>query len=899
LDQQIKLNQMITGFLNKHNINSSADEKSALSTDDGNSKFSVFKKHAVFSNNFLIITLFLGLFMGFFAYKSAKVLTQGYQKRLESRVVSFDASRIVESLRDIDVRINQNADFISRVMRGDLKLSLEDSVAVMQSLNETRWGNIYKFSWLTKLPNGTLSIEAIHSAANPGHNSDVFARPQHHPDPFVNKRQLLDVLEVEKAFQSASPDNPMGVVTSQLPLLGEGYDFGTMMLFKPVFKKAYDKDNSINSFQTTNTVLVGMLDLQSLLLDKLVLSDGIAHVAIRDVNSNQKLMDLNLDSMRKVQLNLKSEDTTLSKYTYDYAWSDKVLALDFTVRSKTIKNWFSYLPEILFLLVIGTFCGILWFVQISRHNAREQSTALQGVEQRAVELQAEANEREHLNRILKKSERENRAIIDAVSDIIFEIDEAGTLVFLNKSWPKITGFDVENGIDAELFSLLHPTEQEQQRADFQSLLKGHKTAYRTLTRIRTSDGTFRSVELALSMIRQDSNKSLRVVGTMTDIEERKRAEKALHQVEKKYRAIVENAAGGIYQLTPEGMYLSVNPAFARILGFASAEQVLREIKNANATVYIDATGRKAFIRALEERGVVHNHETLVMNKAGDTIWINENARAVRDDSGAVLYFEGSIEDITARKKAEMELHEAKVDSDLAHRAKSQFLANMSHELRTPLNSIIGFSEIIKKEIFGPVGKDEYRDYACDIHNSGNNLLQIINEILDVSKLEAGRRELQETQVDVTKLIDSALDLLSERVQENDMVISNNIEHPPKIVAEERAMKQVVLNLLSNAIKFTPKGGRVNISHHMDHDGRLHLSITDTGIGLDDLQIKKALSPFGQVDNELSRGGSGTGLGLTLVNELVKLHDGEFELLSQKGIGTTATIILPAARILKS
>jgi signal transduction histidine kinase len=282
--------------------------------------------------------------------------------------------------------------------------------------------------------------------------------------------------------------------------------------------------------------------------------------------------------------------------------------------------------------------------------------------------------------------------------------------------------------------------------------------------------------------------------------------------------------------------------------------------------------------------------------SGRIIWINENARAVKDEDGTILYYEGSIEDITQRKEAEIALIEAKLNSDLASRAKSEFLANMSHELRTPLNSIIGFSEIIKSEALGEIENKPYVDYAGDIHNSGTRLLNVINEILGISKIEAGERQLNETVVDISKITQTCIDLMANKIENRHIQVNNLIaDTTPHIVAEELALKQILMNLLSNAIKFTPENGSITLS--ADYDGTdIRLSITDTGVGIDEVDIPKALSPFGQIDSTLARSNAGTGLGLTLVDSLIRLHDGSLELISQKGFGTTVTITIPEKRV---
>lgn len=612
---------------------------------------------------------------------------------------------------------------------------------------------------------------------------------------------------------------------------------------------------------------------------------ALAQLTIHDEQTQENLFHMERNEKPSSGLgthnsHLKMGDSKL-KITMAFARHKNVIFLEFV-------------PYIVAGLGIILMIGGVMYVRANQNQSETLTGMNMTLEGKNKELEKEVTERERLNRALRRSERENRAIIDAVSDIIFETNTDGEILFLNSTWRKLTGFDPEQFKRHDLFSMLHPQDQERQRHDFEQLVKGHKQAYRTFTRLRTADGTFRSVELAMSMIRHDENRNLRVVGTFTDVEERRRAERALSEAEKKYRTIVENAAGGIYQVTPEGLYLSANIALARILGYDSREDVVRI--NADRNVYIDSRAREMFKRELEEKGSISNRESRARRKDGALIWVNENARVVRDETGSVLYYEGSIEDITQRKETETALRDAKMHSDMANRAKSEFLANMSHELRTPLNAIIGFSEIIAKEMLGPIGNKAYWEYARDIHESGGNLLKIINEILDISKIEAGDRALNESIVDMGKVVRSTIELLGPKAFTGNKTVHNNVGAIPFVIGEETALKQVMLNLLSNAIKFTPPGGSISFTSEIDRDGHLRLSVTDTGIGLDEKGIEKALSPFGQVNNELAREEAGTGLGLTLVMALMKLHGGKFELFSQKGIGTTATIVVPVTRL---
>ncbi len=618
-------------------------------------------------------------------------------------------------------------------------------------------------------------------------------------------------------------------------------------------------------------------------------NEMVSRVSIRDPAQNR-------DLFRYDRYGDKSAQDWKYGQVYELSFGDRLWEVRTEYAKRDDVSFLESVPSLiivfgLVLTLIGT--GYIRSHKQQAYRLRDINKILEG---KNVELRNEMLMRENLSAVMKRSESENRSVIDSVSDVIFETDTSGKILFLNKTWQKITGLEIEQSKGLNLFKMFPPQDQEKQANDFQQLVKGQKAPYRSFTRLRTADGTFRAVELAISMMRHDESHAQRVVGTMTDVEERRRAERALGEAEKKFRTIVENAAGGIFQLTPEGLYLSANPALARILGYEAPEHLLRMVKNANETVYNNSRERQLFLKELESRGAIYNFETQVITHQGEAIWVNENVRAVRDESGNTLYFEGSMEDITQRKQAELALREAKIRSDLANRAKSEFLANMSHELRTPLNAIIGFSEIIFKETFGPLGQEPYKEYSHEIYESGKKLLKVINEILDISKIEAGDRRLNESSVVIPDVVASALKLTESKAVANKMTITNLLGDLPSVIGEELAIKQIMINLISNAIKFTPHGGRVTISGEVDRQGSLHISVTDTGVGLDEAEIEKALSPFGQVDNALSRGNAGTGLGLTLVDALVKMHDGKLELFSKKGIGTTVTVIFPADRV---
>ncbi|MDE2385736.1 MAG: PAS-domain containing protein [Alphaproteobacteria bacterium] len=233
----------------------------------------------------------------------------------------------------------------------------------------------------------------------------------------------------------------------------------------------------------------------------------------------------------------------------------------------------------------------------------------------------------------------------------------------------------------------------------------------------------------------------------------------------------------------------------------------------------------------------------------------------------------------------------KTRAEAANRSKSEFLANMSHELRTPLNAIIGFSEVMSQELFGALGSAKYAEYATDIRKSGQFLLDVINDILDMSKIEAGRTDLEVAEVELSSVVDEALRLVGTRAAESKITIERDVKPVPSFRGDRRALKQVFINLMSNAVKFTPEGGRVKIS--ATHDKKVvRVQITDTGIGIPPRDIEKLGRPFEQVENQFTKTKSGSGLGLAISKSLVELHGGRLVISSKEGRGTTVTVDLP-------
>ena len=370
---------------------------------------------------------------------------------------------------------------------------------------------------------------------------------------------------------------------------------------------------------------------------------------------------------------------------------------------------------------------------------------------------------------------------------------------------------------------------------------------------------------------------------------------AARRAAKQMRRVVEGSHQGIVVRTNDRV-LYLNDGFARMIGYADARELTAlSQETINGVIHPDDIG--LIVGRIDARMRGHepapHYEFRLIHRDGSIVWADaQAARVIWDGIPASLSW---ITDITARKMAEEAMIRAKEAAEFANRAKTEFLANMSHELRTPLNAILGFSEIIANEMFGAC-KPQYAAYARDIHTSGTYLLELINDVLDLAKLEAGKLELHESDVVLPVLVEQCLSLLKVKADEGQVTLSHDIAADlPALKADPRALRQVLLNLLTNAIKFTPEGGAVRVSVRDEGSKGLAICVHDSGIGMSGAEIKVALSPFGQIDSALSRRHQGTGLGLPITHSLIRLHDGELLIDSSPGKGTTMTAIFPARR----
>ena len=300
---------------------------------------------------------------------------------------------------------------------------------------------------------------------------------------------------------------------------------------------------------------------------------------------------------------------------------------------------------------------------------------------------------------------------------------------------------------------------------------------------------------------------------------------------------------------------------------------------------------QAFQRAIIEQND-YDMEFRIIRPDGEVRYIHCEGRCEKDQNDEVVALFGIMHDVTERTIHERELTEAKEAAERAYAAKSQFLANMSHELRTPLNAIIGFSEMMQRQLLGPLGSDRYIDYIAGIRESGEHLLDLISDILDMSKIEAGKYELDLEELNVSKVIRLAVHMMEGRASEARVKIGIDIANEDlQIIADRRALMQVLLNLLSNAVKFTEPGGSVRIES-IERKDYVSIKVHDTGIGIPANQLKNITRPFEQAASHYTRKHEGTGLGLAITKELIELHGGTLHIESTVGVGTIVSVRLP-------
>jgi PAS domain S-box-containing protein len=353
----------------------------------------------------------------------------------------------------------------------------------------------------------------------------------------------------------------------------------------------------------------------------------------------------------------------------------------------------------------------------------------------------------------------------------------------------------------------------------------------------------------------------------------------------KFKNLFDNAAEGIFQCSMEGRFLTLNPAFSSIFGYASPDAMKEAVEDVGAQCFKNPADYDAIVQILLKLGRVTDIETECIRLDGSTFWCTSSASLVRDDDGDPKYFEGFLIDITEKKEKEIALRDREA-AEASAQAKSEFLANMSHEIRTPMNAIIGFAALSQKTNLNP----QQRDYIRKIESSSKNLLGIINDILDFSKIEAGKLDLERVEFSFNDVINDIVSMLCHKAAEKqiELVVSIQPGVPLRLLGDPLRLEQILINLANNAIKFTDEGEvviRVSDISHLDNKVQLQFSVEDTGIGISKEQQQRLFKPFSQADGSTTRKYGGTGLGLTISKQLVELMDGDIWVTSEANKGS--------------
>ncbi|MCH8112242.1 MAG: CHASE2 domain-containing protein [Proteobacteria bacterium] len=490
---------------------------------------------------------------------------------------------------------------------------------------------------------------------------------------------------------------------------------------------------------------------------------------------------------------------------------------------------------------------------------------------------------------LKRRDALMKQVAAHTFDAIVTVDGAGNIRSFNRAAEQIFQILEADAVGRPVRSLL-PSELTEQDA---ALVFGSVGGpYDLVGRRRHSE----SFPMEVVVSRVDLEEEI-FIALVRDLSTQKMAEARAAKASNYLRESIESISDGFALYGPDERLILCNEKYREIIGGdrdlikpgTRHQDVIRSLVVSGRVPEIETDERK-WIRESKRRH--HDPGAAYEMCLDDGTWLRVSKNKTFD--GGVL---GIYTDITEQKIREDGLRAAKNEADAANRSKTDFLHNMSHELRTPLNAIIGFSEIMEKELLGPLGTSLYIEYAADIHKSGDHLLSIINDILDLAKIEAGKYELEETEVDLAEVIDLSCRLVEDRAEQSGHTLSVKVsEDLLGLHADERALKQILLNLLSNAVKFTPDGGEITVTAGIAGDGCAELSVTDTGIGIAEENIETVLSNFGQVDTGLSREYEGTGLGLPLVKWLAKLHGGTLRIESKVDAGTTVTVTFPAERV---
>ncbi len=478
--------------------------------------------------------------------------------------------------------------------------------------------------------------------------------------------------------------------------------------------------------------------------------------------------------------------------------------------------------------------------------------------------------------------------VDHAGDAIYWIGVDGKFEYANQYAKELLGFeweefeeihiwDLDHSVNSNRWSIIWDRLQNTERQVFQTTLLT-KTGVEVQVEVTTFPVVYGDRQLVCSYSR--------------DITKRKKAELDLANSERRYRELMEGSVQGVLITTIERKPLVVNDKCAEIFGYGSIEEILA-LESTRQLIAPHELSRLDKIRRPYEAGETTDavyYEFEGVKKDGTFIWLEVFAKAVNWDERPAAHL--TLVDVTNRKRMEADLQDALVDAERANRSKSEFLATMSHEFRTPLNAILGFSEMLRAQYFGPLGARKYTEYAADIHNSGEHMLALVNDVLDIATIEAGKRPYIKSEILLEGLLRNCIKSVEPIASEKSIKVLLDVpRNMPLLYADKRSATQILQNLLSNAVKFSEPGGVISVSTASAGD-EITISVIDTGIGISADYLPKITEPFSQAVSDPYRAQEGTGLGLSIVSSLVDAHGGKLEIESEVGKGTAVTVAFP-------